>query len=923
MHLKPLFLCLALLFTAGLFAQNRYYHEISLDKEESTAYSHIILDEGIKGDSVYLHLALNAYSDPQSFLHDQLREFQDVDFHFASASELGFCTIDSLWIDEELIDLDQPKQEFIALPAGHKIAIKYRFRLPSAEFTGNGSSENQSHIIDLLPRLAYWNGKAWSKDPVSFHYDINQAWDHFKLKLRSKQGLKPVTNLELKSAAPVANPFDWYLFEGEARSLQIHWAYQWYHYPIRENLALITSFEDEKYAEKLKGLIESNESFFRLEMNDPLQGFSKVLVLENKKGEYQSAQMLTLSVEKDWFQTDINLVQAQAEAYFRYRRYTDGWRESFIARGLPYYFKYKLISKKYSAKRWVPFSNPITDWLFAVDQFDYGYQNRFLFLFLQRQGLDQSHSEPVDSLSRLNYEAIVQAKSHLDFAHLRAFVGEQDFKRSMRRFITKADSINGIESLQESFQFYANQDLDWFFDTLLLSNEIYDYQLKDYDYCPTVSTATVKNTGDLKVPYSLTGYKDGKKVLSQWYEGHQGKRTVQLYHEDYDKVVLNDHLVNPEYRLKNNTYYNRWLLPRMEPLSFQLYNSFESPDKTQIFYVPSVYYNAYDKLLLGLNFSNKSVLVQKPFEYLLIPEFSFGTSKLTGSASFLYNYTTPKNHFFRQISFGFYSRYYHYDQDLAYSRFSPSITFKIRKPSPRSPYIQSIRLRGVQVNRELPANFEGAAASFGRASFSLINANYRLEYTNILRPTILRFHVETAEQFGKVFIDLDQRWMLGNKKWLIWRNYAGLFLYNNLRDQGLEDNFYSIGVSGTQDYLFDYYLIGRSDSKGIWSRQFFTSDGGFKSETGAFADRFLLSSNLSVPLIGPLGLFGDLALSEEQLYWDYGIRLAFLTDFLELYLPLQNQDRNFVNEANYLSNLRFVIDLDLGNIINRARRGFY
>ena len=361
----------------------------------------------------------------------------------------------------------------------------------------------------------------------------------------------------------------------------------------------------------------------------------------------------------------------------------------------------------------------------------------------------------------------------------------------------------------------------------------------------------------------------------------------------------------------------------MEPWSFQLYNSFEAADKSQIFYVPSVYYNAYDKLLLGINLSNKSVLVQKPLEYMLIPEFSTGTSKLTGAASFIYNYTTPKNHFFRQISFGLFTRYYHYDRDLAYSRISPSINLKIRKPSPRSPYIQSIRLRGVQVNRELPSNFDGNPSSFGRASFSLLNANYRLEYTNILRPTIFRFHIETAEQFGKLFVDFDQRWMLPNKKWLIWRNYAGIFLYNRLRDEGLQDNFYSIGLSGTQDYLFDYYLIGRSDQSGIWSRQFVTSDGGFKSETGAFADRFLLSSNLSLPIVGPLGLFGDVALSEEQMYWDYGLRLAFLTDFLELYLPIQNQDRNFLSEANYLSNLRFVIDLDLGNIINRARRGFY
>ena len=922
MRMMPLILALLLFLSSTSQAQNHYKHSITLDENGSYGRTTIRLNDP-STDSIPLQIGIKAYSDPYSFLHDQLREYQDVDFHFAPESELGYFKIDSLWLDGQLQEAPVHYGEFLSLQAASEIELSYRFQLPSAEFTGNGRHGDDLHIIDLLPRLAFNNKGIWQKDPSTFNYDLNQSKDYFQLKIRNLQGLKPVSNLNEVRRPSVADPFDWYEFEGEARSLQMHWAYQWHHYPLENGKELISSFADKHYAAKMQELLRSTEAFFQMELNAPLQDWDKILVLEEKQGEYQSAQLLTLSLKDNWFQSHIDLAHAQAEAYFRYQLYADGYRQAHIARGIPYYYKYRFIAKRYPEKRWIPFSNSVVDWFFALDEFDYGYQNRFLYLFLQRQGLDQSHREPVDSLSRLNYEAIVQAKTQLDLEHLRAFMGDLDFRRSMKRFMSQGDSIGSEKALKQSFQFYSNRPLGWFFDTLWMSNEIYDYQLTNYDYCPTVSTATVQNRGDLAIPYSLTGYKDGKKVLSQWYQGHEGERSVQLYHEDYDKVVLNDHVVNPEYRLKNNTYYNRWLFPRMEPWSFQLYNSFEAADKSQIFYVPSVYYNAYDKLLLGINLSNKSVLVQKPLEYMLIPEFSTGTSKLTGAASFIYNYTTPKNHFFRQISFGLFTRYYHYDRDLAYSRISPSINLKIRKPSPRSPYIQSIRLRGVQVNRELPSNFDGNPSSFGRASFSLLNANYRLEYTNILRPTIFRFHIETAEQFGKLFVDFDQRWMLPNKKWLIWRNYAGIFLYNRLRDEGLQDNFYSIGLSGTQDYLFDYYLIGRSDQSGIWSRQFVTSDGGFKSETGAFADRFLLSSNLSLPIVGPLGLFGDVALSEEQMYWDYGLRLAFLTDFLELYLPIQNQDRNFVSEANYLSNLRFVIDLDLGNIINRVRRGFY
>ena len=517
----------------------------------------------------------------------------------------------------------------------------------------------------------------------------------------------------------------------------------------------------------------------------------------------------------------------------------------------------------------------------------------------------------------------MQAKTYLNLAHLQAYTGELNFKRAMSRFCLSADALVGATSLNSAFSYFERRDLNWFFNQTVRSAEIYDYQIRDFERCATVTTAKVYNSGDLITPYSITGFKDGKAIITEWFEGHEGLRSVQLYHEDFDKIVINAHLSHAEYNQKNNTYYNRWLLPRAEPLSFQFYNSFEAPEASQVFYMPTLYYNAYDKLLIGASLSNRSLLVQKPFEYNIIPEYSTGTGRLTGSASFSYNHTLPKTNFFRQVQFAVYSRYYHYDKDLAYSRISPTINFRIRKPSPRSPYIQSIRLRGIIVDRELASDFEGSTNELSSASFSVFNANYRLEKTDILNPLIFRFHLETADKFGKIFTEVDQRWMLPNKRWLIWRSFGGYFLYNRFAADGLEDNFYSFGLSGSPDYLFDYYLIGRSDQDGIWSRQFFTSDGGFKSETDVFSDQFMFSTSLSVPLYGFLGLFGDYALTEESRYWDYGIRLAFLTDFVEIYLPIQNQSRNFYQEANYLSNIRFVLDFDLGNIINRARRAYY
>lgn len=878
-------------------------------------------------DSLYLHFPSRAYTWKNSFLNDQLKEYQDVDLHFAGNETKGFLKITNLLINgEECHNLGE--KEFLALAIPIKsndslqISFDFEMALPDAGFTGNGLAENSIHIIDLLPRPAPYRNGEWLLRPITYHFDHCQNRDNFTLNLQLPSYLQAISNLTEMAQSTAGNSRN-YIFKGESRNLQLHLAPQFHSYTLSANQTIYSLQSDSSLAKNVALLSQQAKRYFKSELNDSLNYFHKIFYLEKKKGEYHSEELLSLEIPKDPFALISDLVQAQGESFFRYHQGVDGFSEPWLARGIPYFYKYDFIRQYYPQKRWIPFSNFILDKLFALDEFDYAYQNRFLFLFLQRQGLDQAPNSAVQDLSRLNYEAVVQAKTYLNMAHLQAYTGELNFKRAMARYCSSADALVGANSLNTAFGYFERRDLTWFFDKTVKSAEIYDYQIRDFERCATVTTAKVYNSGDLITPYSITGFKDGKAVITEWFKGHEGLRSVQLYHEDFDKIVVNAHLSHAEYNQKNNTYYNRWLLPRAEPLSFQFYNSFEAPEASQVFYMPTLYYNAYDKLLIGASLSNRSLLVQKPLEYNIIPEYSTGTGSLTGSASFSYNHTLPKTNFFRQVQFAIFSRYYHYDEDLAYSRISPTINFRIRKPSPRSPYIQSIRLRGVIVDRELASDFEGSTNELSSASFSVFNANYRLEKTDILKPLIFRFHLETADKFGKIFTEVDQRWMLPNKRWLIWRSFGGYFLYNRFAADGIKDNFYSFGLSGSPDYLFDYYLIGRSDQDGIWSRQFFTSDGGFKSETNVFSDQFMLSSSVSVPLYSFLGLFGDYALTEENQYWDYGIRLAFLTDFVEIYLPIQNQSRNFYQEANYLSNIRFVLDFDLGNIINRARRAYY
>ena len=95
-----------------------------------------------------------------------------------------------------------------------------------------------------------------------------------------------------------------------------------------------------------------------------------------------------------------------------------------------------------------------------------------------------------------------------------------------------------------------------------------------------------------------------KKLLLNGFPGHTGKKTIQLYHEDFDKVVINHHRTSPEYSQKNNRIRTKGIFRKTEPVRLQFFNSFEHPEKTQVFWMPSFNYNNYDQLLLSLRFFN-------------------------------------------------------------------------------------------------------------------------------------------------------------------------------------------------------------------------------------------------------------------------------------------------------------------------------
>ncbi len=898
-------------------------------------------------DTIFVHLPPRALEYKKSFLHKQLAEFQKIDAYYAKKEERGFITVEQLAIDDLQIPVCK-KCEFVPLALSSplstgdsiKITFDFEIQLGSSEFIGVGFDGQVYRVVDWLPNIPTLDSNGFKLYPVTFQRDIYPAKNQYKVELSLPADMIVASNATLKTATEIAKmdslkelPFKkpsptagvkTLNYTHTGTNLQFFASRDLFVFPMKNGGSFYVLDQDLYFPSVVDKTNSEIDDFLRKQIGENIEEKFDLILLPEKDGEYQSDYLLSLETPKDLFKFSSELCHARAEMIFRYKMQPNGFKDPWIARGIPYFYKYHFVNENFPDKKWLPFSNSFIGRFFALDQFDYSYQNQFLYLYLARQNLDQPMSTPVDSLTRLNYEAIAQAKVYMALSHLREFVSPYNFSRSMRRFYLNHNGEANANNLKRSFQYFANKPVGWFFDEWISTTKTYDYRLVKTEYCPTISTATVTNTGALSLPYSLTGIKDGKPVLTQWYEGHTGKKSVQMYHADYDEVILNYPGRVPEYSQRNNTYYNRALFPRMEPLSLPFYYSFEDPQHSQLYWTPTVNFNAYDKVLLGASLDNSS-LVQKSFEYIIGPEYSTGTGKLTGYSSFIYNFLPRKSKLFHQIRLGVFGRYYHYNEDLTYLRLSPAINFYFKKPYPTSSILQNLRFRLVNLERELPDNFNEPANQVGNSSFSVFNATYKYEETNIFKPYTIQGDFYWGDQFSRLSIEGDFRWMLPNKKWLIWRNYAGYFFTNKFAANGTTNNYYSLGLSGTRDFLFDYQYFGRSDSSGIWSQQTFVTEGGFKSQTNAFSDDWMISTNVVVPIWSVFGVFADAGLIDntDKLYYDFGVRIALVTDFLEIYFPLMNQDQNFMTAPAYYKNIRFVLDIDQSNIINRLRRGYY
>lgn len=926
----------------GLLGQQALYHvSLALEEDLRTVRGHVHMELPVSVDSlpekIWLEFWPLAYSQPHSVLADQWLEDQQTRFHFSKAEER--VQLDTLWMVEgqgkrPLHYSEGRSPELLFLyrdslkDARPVINAHFQLRLPINGWDDFGWREDGLLLNHCYLRFSAFDGEQFLPSPALRSADRNAQDCGVFLEIQLPAFYFPITPL------PEAGEERWNgLFQlGDKDFLQTPRTHQ---------------FSDPQHSGDLPLFISNHARIFKTEVpqvrpvwagNGPVLpeteevicSFQRMRNWLKQQYDYQDSLLWTLVFTEASLPEESSLgllfcntrnpgpytELSMASRYFRavLSSRSNGHASPWLSSGLAHYMAYEYLATYYPEQSLGgPFENSLIARFFKVDELPIGYSQQLLYLYLARQGLDQSVTDSAEAFTRGTYDAEMKGKTVMQLNYLHDYVGDRRFRQAIADFLKSDRKRDQLEKALTTYQAY--KPLDWFFDDMQQGAQPLDLRLHKTEACESLFVVTTSARKGGAMPYPVSGYIGDSLVMTEWFGPHEKKQGKNFYKADYDQIVVADPLRYPDLFGKNNLRKTSGLFKGGKPLELQLYTSLENPNKNQIYWLPSASYNAYDQLSVGVSLFN-TTLIPKKFEYRLGPEYSTGTGEITGFGYVGVNFPLFEGPV-RLISGGVFYRRYHYAPDLAYNRVSPAITLHFRKPFPRSPYIRRLRIRHVLVDLELPAGENGVV---GETGYSVFNMRYTSEYTHVLRPHTLKADFQLGDLFSKLSVEWDQRWMLRNRKWMILRLFAGWMPYNN---NPTDIDLFDFGLSGTQDYLFDYYFIGRSEESGIWSQQFFITDGGFRANTRQFGRTHLVSANLSLPLYSVFGLYGDVGTIGGPVEWGYGVRIALFTDFLEWYFPIQSRKVDHYAEAQYLSHTRFVLDLDLDAIINRLRRGFY
>ncbi len=554
---------------------------------------------------------------------------------------------------------------------------------------------------------------------------------------------------------------------------------------------------------------------------------------------------------------------------------------------------------------------------FKLAKVDFNEQYSYYYMLMARKNLDQPLNSPKNTLIKFNVQIANKYRAGLTFKYLDDYLGATKLTNGIREFYslnkvkqtTRSDFENAIKA-------NADKNIDWFFKYLIDSREIIDYKFNSVSRTKDSVTFIVKNKSVPVVPVPVFGINKKQIVFKKWIEPEQIDSTLTFDRKNATKIVLNHDNEVPEYNLRDNSKsLTSFSLNR--PLKFTFFEDLEDAHYSQLFYVPTLFYNLYDGITPGLNIYNYSFF-EKTITFSLNPMYSINTKSVVGSYNLGYNQNLRNGRLYA-IRYSLNGSYYHYAPDAGYLKLYPSLSMYFREPSYRDNRKQALSIKYNIINKE-----PSAIVIDSTDNYSILSMKYYNTKTEVTNHIKFLTDLQLSSYFGKFSAEIEYRKLFENNRFFNIRGYAGTFLYNTNDTQN-----YNFGLSRANDYLFDNNAYARSDTTGILSQQYFMSQGGFKSFLNpSTANQWIATTNMSYTIWNWIDVYGDFGFVANKgqhcaFLYDSGIRLNLVTDYFELFFPVYSTNGLEINQKQYNEKIRFIFTFSPKSLINLFTRKWF
>ena len=522
---------------------------------------------------------------------------------------------------------------------------------------------------------------------------------------------------------------------------------------------------------------------------------------------------------------------------------------------------------------------------------------------IARSTLNQGLQLKSPDYSEVNYGLTVYKRTALIFWYLFDYLGKDKFNEIMQEYYeTWKFQHPSPADLQHIFEKNTGENFDWAFEHLLKTNERIDYSLEIEG-----DSLEIENKGDFAAPVKLQFAKKDTTVY-RWIKNITDEKSIFIANKDeYQSIRIDDRLVLDVFP-RNNVLFPQQRIPSYKKIKFSLIHPIESAEKTYLNFTPILGGNQYDGLMLGFWFNKPFVPIPK-LEIHLMPMYGFKSKQIVGTGLLNYHYLLSNSKLEEIVFHTGIKRFSVLDEGDYYQRYKTGANLYFSSGKSGDEETLSIFWTHVE-NPE-------ALKVFNPMS-DYLNINYSYDYFKKINPHSFKINTEVTSSFIKANIEASYKLHYQGKDGLNTHIFLGSYLFKDKNVSRLYD--YSLGGgSGMNDYRFDQLYLARYEVKtsNFGSHQFFPSDGSFvlgRRQKSPWLAAINFTLDLPSQIKVPLALFSNFAYGEfannENFYYESGISLSVLRGALELYLPLLSTQSLQSDERNIFQEFRFVINLN-------------